>query len=390
MLHDRPQCSDMKCFSDIFYNDFFEPLSGRPTTHSQPSPQKLKSNRKSQVRFHEEVRVKKIKPNGKNRSLHDDDDEDDDEEDDFYLDAALERQLDEESQSGSELEGEDYSEEDSENEFSAGTAIQRLKQDLFDDDSDEEQDGTSFRFSALLGILTNFLDMTTHERRIAEIKEQIQQLEAENVGQKEWMLLGEAGTRQRPQNSLLEEDLDFDRVQKAVPVITEEEVKTLEDKIKARILEGRFDDVIRIRAFEDKPFLPSRLLELQDAKSKESLAQLYENDYMAAQTGEKLPDDRDGKLQKEHDAIDGLWEKICGKLDALSNAHFVPKQVSSYVFRALFALLILYPAKGNHIQYYQCPDYFDGICATYIKIGGEHASAGRGVFLFALSIEGKE
>lgn len=104
-------------------------------------------------------------------------------------------------------------------------------------------------------------------------------------------------------------------------------MQTLEEKIKTRILEGRFDDVVRIRSLEDKPFLPSKFFELQDSKSSQSLAQIYENEYVASHSGSALPDDRDGKLKKEHDEITVLWEKICGKLDALSNAHFVPKQV---------------------------------------------------------------
>lgn len=164
---------------------------------------------------------------------------------------------------------------------------------------------------------------------MASLKEQIAELESENVAPKEWVLMGEAGSRQRPQNSLLEEDLEFERVMKAVPVTTEESVKSLEEKIKARILEGRYDDVVRIRPLEDKPFLPSRLLELNDSKSTQSLAQIYENDYVASQTGVST-DDRDGKLKKEHDEIDLLWDKICNKLDALCNAHFVPKQVRSF------------------------------------------------------------
>ena len=61
----------------------------------------------------------------------------------------------------------------------------------------------------------------------------------------------------RPQNSLLEKDLEFERVMKAVPVITEETVAGLEDRIKARILGGRFDDVVRKRPVDDKPFLSS-------------------------------------------------------------------------------------------------------------------------------------
>lgn len=51
--------------------------------------------------------------------------------------------------------------------------------------------------------------------------------------------MGEATSRTRPLNSLLEEDLDFDRAARVVPVVTEETTKTLEDLIKGRILEVR-------------------------------------------------------------------------------------------------------------------------------------------------------
>ena len=125
----------------------------------------------------------------------------------------------------------------------------------------------------------------------------------------------------------MEEDLEFDCVMKAVPVITEEAIQSLEEIIKARILEGRFDDVIWLRPLDDKPFLPLKLFELQDSKLTQSLAQIYENDYISAQSGVSASDDHDGKLRKEHQEIPQLWENISGKLDALCNAHFVPKQV---------------------------------------------------------------
>ena len=153
-------------------------------------------------------------------------------------------------------------------------------------------------------------------------------MEAENVAKKDWTLMGEATTRKRPHDSLLEEDLEFDRVMKPVPVITEEVVSGLEDRIKARILEGRFDDVVRKRPVDDKPFLPSHFFELQDTKSKQSLAQIYEDEYTATQTGGIAGEDRDGKLTAEHDEITRIWETISSKLDALSNAHFTPKAVS--------------------------------------------------------------
>jgi U3 small nucleolar RNA-associated protein MPP10 len=170
--------------------------------------------------------------------------------------------------------------------------------------------------------------LSTHEKRLSALQREIAALETENVAKKDWTLMGEATSRTRPHDSLLEEDLEFERVMKPVPVITEEIVTGLEDKIKARILEGRFDDVVRKRPVDDKPFLPSRFFELQDSKSKESLAQIYEDEYTATQTGGIVGEDRDGKLAAEHEEITRIWETISSKLDALSNAHFTPKAVS--------------------------------------------------------------
>jgi U3 small nucleolar RNA-associated protein MPP10 len=160
------------------------------------------------------------------------------------------------------------------------------------------------------------------------LKEQIAALEAENVAPKKWSLSGEVNARSRPQNSLLEEDLDFERVMKPVPVVTEEVVQELEETIKSRILSGDYDDVVRRRPLDEKPFLPSKLIHLQDTKSAQSLAEIYEDEYSAAQNGGVAGEDRDGKLKKEHEEIERQWEKICAKLDALCNAHFTPKQAS--------------------------------------------------------------
>jgi U3 small nucleolar RNA-associated protein MPP10 len=178
------------------------------------------------------------------------------------------------------------------------------------------------------------------------LKEQIAQLEQENIAKKDWTLMGEANSRARPLNSLLEEDLEFEHNQRVVPVVTEEKVKTLEEMIKARIIEvrfavpadtlltfkfkGQFDDVVRKREIDDKPFLPSRIFELQDSKSAQSLTQIYEDEYTAARAGGPQLDDRDGKLQKEHEVLEKIWEGIAVKLDALCNAHFTPKAVSCH------------------------------------------------------------
>lgn len=79
--------------------------------------------------------------------------------------------------------------------------------------------------------------MSSHQRRLAALNAEIRALEAENVAPKPWTMQGEATARSRPQNALLATDLEFEHVGKVVPIVSEEAVKKLEDKIKARIIE---------------------------------------------------------------------------------------------------------------------------------------------------------
>jgi U3 small nucleolar RNA-associated protein MPP10 len=222
--------------------------------------------------------------------------------------------------------------------------------------------------------------MSTHEKRMASLREQIRELESENVSRKDWVLMGEATSKSRPHNSLLEEDLEFERLMKAVPVITEETVQGLEERIKARILEGHFDDVVRIRPLDDKPFLPSRFFELQDTKSSQSLAQIYEDEYTATQSGGVAREDRDGKLKKEHVEIEKLWDGICGKLDALCNAHFMPKQVRhpAIFLATIYANSYIYlPAKSGHNNCLECFCSCSRICSSHQQVSIYYASPGR-------------
>ncbi|KAG6850523.1 hypothetical protein H0H93_012524 [Arthromyces matolae] len=293
---------------EAMYADFFAPprRTGFP---GQKSSTLFKDTGK--VRFHEEVRVKSIKPSGKNlplSTMYIDDDDDEQDKDEVGFENAGGEDEDEVA-----LDFEEGEEEEDENENvddSTRERIERLKNDLFADEDDD----------------TESQNLSTHEKRVAELQQQISELESENVGPKDWVLMGEAGSRSRPQNSLLEEDLEFERAMKAVPVVTEQTVHDLEERIKARISENRFDDVVRIRPLDNKPFLPSRFLELKDTKSTQSLAQIYEDEFIASKTGGVAGDDRDGKLKNEHDEIEKVWEGICLKLDALCNSYFLPKQ----------------------------------------------------------------
>ncbi|KAG8763003.1 hypothetical protein FRC12_008762 [Ceratobasidium sp. 428] len=217
------------------------------------------------------------------------------------------------SGSESEASGSQGSEsEDDDEDGEQGTK----KGDLFADDEPMDEDGTP---------------LSSYQQRQAALSAEIEALEAENVAAKPWMLQGEATARSRPQNALLEADLEFEHVGKVVPTVTEESVKKLEDRIKARIIEGRYDDVVRKREVDPKPFLPSRTFELKDTQSEKSLAQIYEDEYTAGRAGAGPVDDRDGKLAQEHKEIEELWDGICYKLDALSNAHFTPKQPKAQI-----------------------------------------------------------
>ncbi|KAG1801587.1 Mpp10 protein [Suillus plorans] len=288
--------------AEPLYKDFFDVPRGSGSKAITNT-----SSSKSKVRFSEQVRVKSIKAKGKGlpvASLMEDDDSDDESGLDMYLEDPDEVMMDAEVEESfvDEYEGGDEDEDDE-----GRATIERLKDDLFAEEDEPDS------------------NMTTYEKRMAALQAQIKELEAENVAKKDWVLMGEATSRSRPQDSLLQEDLEFERTMKAVPVVTEAVVQGLEERIKARIKDGQFDDVVRIRAIDDKPFLPSRFFELQDTKSSQSLAQIYEDEYVVAQNGGTGGDDRDGRLKKEHDEITKLWDSICSKLDALCNAHYTPK-----------------------------------------------------------------
>lgn len=298
----------------IMYSDFFEPPSAPARVPGKRPSKTVDSNtdvvpesppsKTSKVRFHDEVRVKMVKNRRKADTpnatlLEDDTDEEDEDEMEQWMD---------EDEGDSEVD----SDEEEASEGSEADVMERAKDDLFADDEEPQT------------------DLSTFAQRQLALKQQIEELERENVAQKEWTMIGEANSRARPLNSLLEEDLEFEHRQRVVPIITEEKVKSLEEIIKARIIEGRYDDVVRRRALDDKPFLPSRLFELQDTKSAQSLAQIYEDEYTAASSG-GVVDDRDGKLKKEHEELEAIWEGIANKLDALCNAHFTPKSAKGVI-----------------------------------------------------------
>jgi U3 small nucleolar RNA-associated protein MPP10 len=196
----------------------------------------------------------------------------------------------------------------------------RVHRDLFEDDDDVESEGDLSDVDPS----DPKSRRSTHERRQAKIAEEIRKLEAANVAKREWQLSGEARAADRPLNSLLEENLEFERAGKPVPIVTAETSEDIEALIKRRILAGEFDEIHRRRP-DDLATGPRRgRFELDDTKSGKGLAEIYEEEHLR-ETDPNFVEAKDEKLKKEHDEIASLWKSVSAKLDSLSSSHFKPK-----------------------------------------------------------------
>lgn len=220
-----------------------------PKAANENENEENSSSRRTSVRFNDQVAVRQIKAR-KNAGLEItpemlaalgeeglDMDDLDGEEADEKMEGDEEEEDGDDDEEGMEEEsdGEEYGYEEEEEEDEDGMNV--------DADGDSEGQETAQRVSADLfadepsSSSASAEQLSAHERRQASLAEEIAALEAENVGKRDWTLMGEAGSRARPVNSLLEEDLEFEHTAKATPVITEETTEGLEDLIKRRILD---------------------------------------------------------------------------------------------------------------------------------------------------------
>ncbi|XP_038274302.1 U3 small nucleolar ribonucleoprotein protein MPP10 [Dermochelys coriacea] len=166
-----------------------------------------------------------------------------------------------------------------------------------------------------IGIKSSF------EKRQEKMHEKIKSLEKELLEEKPWQLTGEVTGQKRPENSLLEESLLFDHAVRMAPVITEETTFQLEDIIKQRIKDQAWDDVIRKEKAKEDAFEYKKRLTLDHEKSKLSLAEIYEQEYLTLNQ-QKTEEEEN----PEHIEIQKMMDSLFLKLDALSNFHFTPKR----------------------------------------------------------------
>ncbi|CCG82489.1 U3 small nucleolar ribonucleoprotein mpp10 [Taphrina deformans PYCC 5710] len=194
--------------------------------------------------------------------------------------------------------------------------IARMQKDLFADDG-EESDAE----------VASGPKLSAHAKRQLRLADEIRQLENDNISKKDWTLMGEASARARPKDSLLEEGLDFERTSKPVPIVTEEVTQTLEDMIKARIVEGRFDTVVR-KIPESVHKFTKNSFELDENKPSQSLAEVYETEFQKKQHPGEFKTAKELQVEKEHKEIEVLFKDICYNLDSLSSWHYTPKPVT--------------------------------------------------------------
>ncbi|KAK9841258.1 hypothetical protein WJX74_002726 [Apatococcus lobatus] len=212
-----------------------------------------------------------------------------------------------------------------------------MYQDFFNDRMDaedgEEPQGDATADGALAGpdegdalalnepVSQDPVGMSAHERRMARMRERVTKLEASALAERDWFLRGEANAGARPLNSALEVDLDFERGIKPPPQQTEEAAASLEDLIRKRIADHRFDDPERLAVAA--PEVKKTTLELDDARSKQGLGDLYAADYIQAATGVGA-EDKQEPIRKEARM---LLKSLFARLDALSHFHYAPKPI---------------------------------------------------------------
>ena len=161
---------------------------------------------------------------------------------------------------------------------------------------------------------------TPLDEKLEQENKRIKKLENDSLAAKSWQLSGETTGNIRPENSLLEEHLQFDFISREAPLVTEESTKNLEEVIRNRIKNESWDDVVRKVKPTEEPFEFKRRITLEHEKSKASLAQVYEQEYLKKVSGDAVEDKED----PNHAEIKRMAKTLYLKLNALSSFHFTP------------------------------------------------------------------
>jgi len=171
--------------------------------------------------------------------------------------------------------------------------------DLFGNDVDDEADEK--------GIMHDEFFKSNFEKRKDKVRQELDVLESEQVGDRPWHLMGETSARNRDGDELLGMDLDFDATRPDV-VPTVEMTEDLEKIIIQRIRDKAYDDVERKTREMVEPAEAKR--KLVPDEERKSLSQLYEQEYL--QNNKDTDEDPVRKQIKEK------MQKLFNQLDFLT------------------------------------------------------------------------
>merc|ERR1719466_615218 len=219
-------------------------------------------------------------------------------------------------------DGEYDEDEDGEDEPEGNTMSTKKSSNKLLPSSDEEDEGPA---------------KSNHEVAQERLAKKIGRLEEVAVGAKPWQMGGEVAAPVRPENSLLAEHLEYDSAARQAPTVTEDVARKLEDIIRQRVKDKAWDDVERkVKPVED-PVEYKKKLVLDQEKSKLSLAQVYEEEFMKLAENATAKTPNVGLLDKEEEEetpaeveeIKGMMNNLFRKLDSLTHLHYTPKQKSA-------------------------------------------------------------
>lgn len=248
-------------------------------------------------------------------------DEDDDDEEDEEEGAAGADEDDDDEGDG-ELVNQSDDEDDEEAEGDDADARAKRRRALLEDDGSEGGDAEDGDDSD--GGNQVQRKLTSHELEKQRLASQIKQLEDRAMGDKAWEMKGEVASKQRPENSLLAAELEYQQAVKSAPQVTVETTAALEDLIRQRVADMAFDDPIQ--KTEPAPDASSKkeLPELSVERSKDGLGDVYAAQYAERALGVSAQDEKTKALEAE---VDVALQKVFNKLDSLTNYQFTPKAV---------------------------------------------------------------
>ncbi|CAD6633944.1 BAH_G0029180.mRNA.1.CDS.1 [Saccharomyces cerevisiae] len=321
---EEPSMDDEKTSAEAAREEFAEEKrisSGQDERHSSPDPYGINDKFFDLEKFNRDTLAAEDSNEASEGSEDEDIDyfqdmpSDDEEEEAIYYEDFFDKPTKEPVKKHSDVK--DSKEDEELDEKEHDSAMDKVKLDLFADEEDEPN-------AEGVGEASD-KNLSSFEKQQIEIRKQIEQLENEAVAEKKWSLKGEVKAKDRPEDALLTEELEFDRTAKPVPVITSEVTESLEDMIRRRIQDSNFDDLQRRTLLDITRKSQRPQFELSDVKSSKSLAEIYEDDYTRAEDESVLSEE----LQKAHSEISELYANLVYKLDVLSSVHFVPKPAST-------------------------------------------------------------